>query len=63
MYLVDISERARIFAFAPSNDDMIARLESLAATENFALPQSHIHHFGPGRDTIHPNLSNRDSSA
>ena len=26
-------------------------------------PQSHIHDFGPGRATIHPDLSNRDASA
>ena len=26
-------------------------------------PQSHIHGFGPGRATVHPNLSNRGASA
>ena len=26
-------------------------------------PQSHIHDFGHGRATIHPNLSDRDASA
>ena len=26
-------------------------------------PQSHIHGFGPGRATVHPDLSNRGASA
>ena len=29
----------------------------------YIKPQSHIHGFGPGRATVHPDLSNRGASA
>ena len=29
----------------------------------FFKPQLHIHGFGPGRATVHPDLSNRGASA
>ena len=31
--------------------------------KNYIKPQLHIHGFGPGRATVHPDLSNRGASA
>ena len=43
-------------------EDEIAK-NPLSKVGNTLKSQSHIHGFGPGRATVHPDLSNRGASA
>ena len=42
--------------------DQVRHKPGCTASED-GKPQSHIHGFGPGRATVHPDLSNRGASA